>query len=391
MPPIASTTVETRIVGITSLGHALCHISMLVLPAVLAPIATEYGLTLTELTAVGTLAYLLFGLGAIPSGIISDVTSAKFMLILFFLGTAVAAVMIVLAPSFALFVVGMAVLGLAASIYHVAGPTLNSHYSRRTGKSFGIHGVFGSAGITIAPLLAGVLASWIGWRAAYAFLIPVGLLGGIALLVDRRIPYTKPTVQAQRRQDTGEARVLTFVLLMLAMGINGFVYRAFLTMFPTYIAQSVPIARISPVLSGGVLASVILAFGMVGQYGSGIIADRTDRFRLYTGILLIAAPVLVLVGVFGGWVLLGIAIVFSLVYFAMQPVENSILGTYVPPRLVSSVFGMKFVMVFGIGSLGSVFSGYVADGWGLGRLYVVLGPITLVAALVSIVAMRSRS
>lgn len=364
---------------------------MLVLPAVLAPIAAEYGLSLTKLTAVGTLAYLLFGLGALPSGLISGVTSAKFMLVVFFLGTALAAAIIVLAPGFPLFVVGMALLGLASSIYHVAGPTLIAHYSRTTGKSFGIHGVFGSAGITLAPLLAGVLASWIGWRGAYGFLVPVGLLGGIALLADRRIPYDRPAAQAEKRSDTGETRVLTFVLLMLIMGINGFVYRGFLTMFPTYVSQSIPIAGTSPVLSGGVLASVILAFGMIGQYGSGIIADRTDRFRMYALILVVVAPLLVAIGATRGWSLLLIAIVFSLVYFAMQPVENSILGTYVPPRLVSSVFGMKFVMTFGIGSLGAVFSGYVADGWGIRWLYVILGPITLLAALLSIVAMRSRS
>lgn len=383
-------TVEKRIVGITSLGHALCHVSMLVLPAVLAPIAGEYGLRLTEVTAVGTLAYLLFGLGALPSGVISGLTSAKLMLIVFFLGTAAASAVIVFAPNFPVFLVGMALLGLAASIYHVAGPTLISHYSGKTGKSFGVHGVAGSAGITLAPLIAGVMASWIGWRAAYALLVVPALIGGIALIVDTRIPYTKPEKQAQTREDTGAARVLTFVLLMLVMGINGFVYRAFLTMFPTYISQSIPIARISPVLSGGALSSLILAFGMIGQYGSGIIADRSDRFRMYATILLLSAPLLVLIGVTQMWALLGIAVVFSLIYFAMQPVENSILGTYVPPQLVSSVFGMKFVMTFGIGSLGSVFSGYVSEQWGIGTLYAILGPVTLVAAVVSIVAMRTR-
>lgn len=382
--------VEKSIIAVTSFGHALCHISMLVLPAVLVPIASEYGLRVTEVTAIGTLAYLLFGIGAFPSGIISALTSAKLMLIVFFLGTAIASAMIVFAPSFPLFVVGMALLGLFASIYHVAGPTLISYHSGKTGKSFGVHGVAGSAGITLAPLIAGALATWIGWRAAYAVLVVPALVGGIALLIDVRIPYRKPEVRKDTREDTGDARILTFVFLMLVMAVNGFVYRAFLTMFPTYIAQSVSFAHVSPILSGGALSSAILAFGMIGQYGSGIIADRTDRFRMYTTILLVSVPLLILIGSTGRWTLVAVAIVFSLVYFAMQPVENSILGTYVPPRLVSSVFGMKFVMTFGIGSLGSVFSGYVTEGYGTGTLYVALGPITLIAALLSFIAMRSR-
>ncbi len=381
---------ERRIVGITSLGHALCHISMLVLPAVLAPIAAEYDLGLTEITAIGTLAYLLFGLGALPSGIITGVSSAKMMLIVYFFGTAVAAAIVAFATNFVAFVIGMSLLGLFASIYHVAGPTLISYHSSKTGKAFGVHGVSGSGGITLAPLLAGVIATWVGWRAAYGVLIIPGLIGGISLLFDREIPYEKPDVQAHLREDTGDARVLTFVLLMGATALNGFVYRSFLTMFPTYLSQAISIGRVSPLLSGGALASVVLAFGMIGQYGSGVIADKTDRFRLYYLILLVISPLLVLIGIAGQWLLLAVAIVFSLLYFAIQPVENSILGTYVPPRLVSSVFGMKFVMTFGIGSLGSVFSGYVTEAWSVSTLYVILGPIGLIASATAFIAMRSR-
>ena len=93
-------TVEKRLLTATSLGHLLCHVSMLTFPAVLAPISEEYGLSLTEVTAVGTLTYLLFGLGALPAGFLAGVSSAKLTLTLFFLGTGASVVLIALAPSF---------------------------------------------------------------------------------------------------------------------------------------------------------------------------------------------------------------------------------------------------------------------------------------------------
>lgn len=364
---------------------------MLTLPAVLVPVSQEYGLSLTRVTGIGTLAYLLFGVGALPAGIVAGLTSAKLMLIVFFLGTAASALLVALAPTFGAFIAGMALLGLASSIYHVAGPTLISHFAGKTGRSFGMHGVAGSAGVTLAPLVAGVLASLVDWRAAYLALLVPALYGAAVLVLDREIPYAHAEGNRHAAEQSGNGRRLTFVLLLLVMTVNGFVYRAFLTMFPTYISQSIPIGRISPVLSGGVLASLILAFGMVGQYAGGVVADRMDRFRLYTILIVISIPLLLLVGMSRQWILLAVAVVFSVFYFPLQPVENSILGTYVPPRLVSSIFGMKFVLTFGVGSVGAVFSGYIAESLGTASVYTILAPVTLVSVALALAAMRTRS
>ena len=384
---------DKKILAATSVGHALCHISMLTLPAVLLPVSQDYGLSLTRVTGIGTIAYLLFGLGALPAGLLAGITSAKLVLILFFVGTAASALVVALAPTFTVFVIGMALLGLASSIYHVAGPTLISHFSGKTGRSYGVHGVAGSAGITLAPLIAGVLASVLDWRVAYVALLVPALYGAALLVFDREIPYAHAEGNRHSGEQTqgGNARWMTFVLLLLVMTVNGFVYRAFLTMFPTYLSQSIPIGEISPVLSGGVLASLILAFGMVGQYAGGLVADRMDRFRLYTILIVISIPLLVLVGMTRQWMLLGVAIVFSLFYFPLQPVENSILGTYVPPRLVSSIFGMKFILTFGVGSAGAVFSGYVAESMGTAAVYMILAPVTLLAVALALAAMRARA
>ena len=382
---------DKKILTATSLGHALTHISMLVLPAVLVPVSQEYGLSLTRVTGIGTVAYLLFGVGALPAGIAGKHTSAKFLLILYFLGTAVSGLLVGLAPTFTAFVMGMALLGLSSSIYHVAGPTLISHFSGRAGKAFGVHGVAGSAGITLAPLIAGVLATLISWRAAYLALIVPALIGGVLLLLDREIPYSHATGNPHSAEQNGGARRLTLVLLLLVMTVNGFVYRAFLTMFPTYISQSIPVGQISPVLSGGVLATIILGFGMIGQYVGGEVADRMDRFRLYTILIVVSVPLLLLVGFTTQWILLGVAVVFSVFYFPLQPVENIILGTYVPPKLVSSVFGAKFILTFGVGSVGAVFSGYIAESLNTSAVYLLLAPITLLSVVLALFTMRARN
>ena len=368
----------------------LCHISMLTLPAVLGPVSEEFGLSLTEITAVGTAAYLLFGLGSLPAGFLAGVSSAKLTLTLFFLGTGASALLIALAPSFPVFVAGMVLLGISASMYHVSGPTLISHFSKRAGRSFGVLGVAGSAGITLAPLVAAVMANWIGWRSAYAVLLIPAVAGSVLLLVDRQIPSVREPVGRKQREEVNRGRILIFALLMIVGALTGFIYRAFLTMLPTYLAESISISNISPVLSGGVLSSVILAFGMIGQYTGGRLADSLDRFKLYATILIVVAPLLVIIGVASGWMVVVAAVVFSVIYFASLPVENSILGSFVPPRLVSSMFGVKYIVTFGLGSLGSVYSGYVTETWGASALYASLGPIIALGSVTVFVAMRLR-
>ncbi len=387
-----SNRLNNTIIAITSLGHALCHVAMLVLPVVLAPIGREYGLSLTEVTAVGTAAYLLYGFGAVPAGILTRFLGSRTMLLAYFTGIGTGALLVALAPSFAWFVAGMVLLGLAASIYHVAGPTLISHRSQKTGRAFGIHGIAGSAGITMAPLVAGLLAGWLGWRAAYLVLALPAVVGVALALAMARVDGNGPPndasgeIAGNRTDTTAKRRLLVFVLLLFVLAINGLVYRATLTIFPMHLSDRISLAALPDVVTGGVLASAVLAFGMVGMYAVGSAADRVDRFRLYALLFAVVAPLLVIIGVAQGVLLLAASVSFSLFYFPCQPVENSILGTYVPPHLVSSIFALKFVITFGLGSLGSVGAGYVVERMGTTPLFVMLGGATVVSFAVAFAA-----
>ena len=84
-------SMKNSVVFITSFGHALCHIAMLAFPVVIAPIRNEFNLSMTELTAAGTAAYMLFGFGAIPAGIAVRFLGGRTMLLIYFGGMGLAA------------------------------------------------------------------------------------------------------------------------------------------------------------------------------------------------------------------------------------------------------------------------------------------------------------
>ncbi|NBC29509.1 MAG: MFS transporter [Spirochaetes bacterium] len=228
------------------------------------------------------------------------------------------------------------------------------------------------------------------WRAACLVLAVIAAAGGVVLALDRTIPRTKPEPRGNSASDFDRGRIVIFVLLMLIVTVNGFVYRAFMTMFPTHIGAEVPMQKLPSVLSGGLLASGILAFGMIGQYVAGVIADRVDRFRIYPIPVLASIPLMLLIGANTGWSLIFVSVAFSLLFFPVQPLENVILGHYVPPKFVSSMFGLKYVLIFGVGSLGSVFSGYVSETLGTPRVFTLLPVFSLVTLSLALVALWLR-
>jgi len=372
---------ERKIIFMTCYGHILCHIYVLILAGALLPIAESFNLSITSITTIGTLCYLLFGVGSLPSGILTAKTNAKFALKLFFVGSAFASLLTGLSRSAGAFTLGLALIGAFGSLYHVSGLTLISQGIRRQGKILGIHGIAGSAGIALAPMITGVITSALGWEKVYLIMSIAGGIGFLFLALDQDIPEAQAVAHHENEPaNSTRSPLLFFLLALVPMGINGFVYRGFLTMFPTYVSQEITLMNTSSVLSGGIISSGILSVGMIGQYLGGYLSDKVKMTRLYLLTMSVTLPFLVLMGFTGGYLLIAASVVFTFFHFSTQPLENHIVSAYMPPRMVSSAYGVKFIVGFGLGSFAAAFSGYTADH--LGMLYVF--PALGVAVLISI-------
>ena len=75
-----------------------------------------------------------------------------------------------------MFVVGLSLLGISCSIYHPAGLTIISRRISNISKGMGIHGVAGSLGLGIGPLIVSIFTYMISWKAAYGFFASVNII-----------------------------------------------------------------------------------------------------------------------------------------------------------------------------------------------------------------------
>ena len=86
------------------------------------------------------------------------------------------------------------------------------------------------------------------------------------------------------------------------------------------------------------------------------------------------------------------SILFAIVHFAIQPVENHMISDFTPPRLVSYAFGVKFALTFGVGAFGAVFGGYITDKFSTAAVFPALaGFVGMVVIIAGILALKSKS
>lgn len=376
---------EKKVIGTTAFGHALCHFYMLILAGALLEIVHDLESSTSQITAIGTLCYFLFGLGAFPSGMLVSHTHPKIVLKGFFLLTAIASMVTGLSNDIMMFAVGLALLGLFNSLYHVSGVTLISQSIRGRGRALGIHGVAGSAGLALAPVIAGTILTYTGWRSIYLLAAALGFIGFFVLLLDRDIPARHMESVSLESRPIDRKLIAAFVLMIGVMMINGLVYRGFLTMLPTYVSQN--ISSGSP-FAGGLLSTLILSVGMIGQYIGGHLSDRFHMIRLYLTTLLLSLPFLLLLGFASNLWIVAAGLFFALFHFPQQPIENHLISRWTPRKWTGSGFGIKFTATFGIGAFAAGFTGIIAERASIALVFPILSGLIFFSAILVFLLMR---
>lgn len=219
---------------------------MLILPALLIPIKDQFGVSFAQIGYLATICYLFYGIMALPGGLLADRFSYKAVLAIFFIGTPAAACIVGSARSVTSLGIGLALLGLFASLYHPSGLAMLSHGVRERGKALGLHGMCGNLGLALSPIMAGILAARFSWRQSYYFLSLPGFIAGAVFLLISRTAFRMEQPDAASPKDPAEDvpqqsrqrfTIWSLILLYAAMTLMGFAYRGVVTMLPTYLGK----------------------------------------------------------------------------------------------------------------------------------------------------------
>jgi MFS family permease len=272
---------ERSIVFAAMSAHGLTHAYMMIFPTVLVLMRSDPLLHMKgyfHLGVIGTLCYALFGIGAIPAGILADKYGSKRMLSICMFASALSSLGAGLSFSIYPLVFSMGFLGAAASIYHPSGLSFISRNVEIKGKAMGFHGVGGNIGLALGPLLSGFVAAVWGWRSAFILFGVLGLVLGLVIL--RLKVSDEITLQKEASSSKPQARV-PFVPMILFLVYStsilyGLAYRGSMMYFPKHFVSHINFA-LDDVAKAGFLVSVVIMAGTVGQLLGGMLCDKLKR------------------------------------------------------------------------------------------------------------------
>jgi predicted MFS family arabinose efflux permease len=378
------TKLEKQVIGYTATCHGLVHVLELTYGALLVSISQEFSATIFIMGVLANVMGFAFGATALPTGFIADRRSERNLLIFCSLGMGVSALIIGFSASIYLLGVGLFLLGMALGIYHPTSAAFIARVVTRRGLGFGLQGIGGNLGLALGPVLASTIAAFLGWRAAYLiFAIPPLLLALLLWLTLHPEPVpTGPAVTPVRKEKVAwHAVTLPIVLIFSITILSGFVYRALVTFLPLYLSERIQLSFLGGVLIGGSFASIVLMFGIGGQFLGGFFSERRSRESLAFLVLVLQIPLLVIMGNASGIILMSAGALFALFHFMSQPVNNILLADYSPAAWRGRIFGVYFFCNYGVGSFSASMLGYVAKQYGVNWVFVVSAGFAALALL----------
>ena len=366
---------EKIILTITGGSHLSVHALMLALPSLIPIIRNEFNVGLDTLGFVVTVSAFMFGLGAIPAGWAEKRFGGRQLLLMYQIGSSLSALLVALSSSFEMIIVVLGLMGFFCSIYHPAGLTLISHRVTKLTKGMAVHGIFGSTGSALGPILATTVAAIVSWRSAYAVL---GIFNAIlAISTFLAIPYRKRTEIPDEEFANNETNTNkpALILYFLTNAFLGMAYYGLTTFMPIHFAEntSTIFPNISANMKAGLFPTMVFVAGIGGQLVGAKIGEIFHKPSSLIWIILAYIPFFILMGYTTDLFLVLSSLFLGVAYFSNQPIGNTLIARFTHNQNRGLGYGISFFLSFGIGSLSAGFSGIIAVKMGVSAVFPAMG------------------
>ena len=378
--------------ALLNVAHAIDHMFLLIFATAVASIAADFGVARWEdLMPYGVGAFAMFGIGSLPAGRLGDLWGRRRMMLVFFFGMGVSALIAALTQSAWQLAAALTLLGLFSAIYHPVGIPMLVQRSTRPGLTIGFNGLAGNLGVALSAVVTGALVKYAGWRMAFAVPALLALACGVLFARFAPIEAEAPARRAPTRAMPGKRTLAHVFAIVTVASISGSLLFNFTTNGNGELLRERLRGIVEdPAALGGLLA-LVYVFGALTQVAVGHLLDRVSLKTLYAGIVAAQAPLFLLAANSQGWALYALMIAFMVAVFGAIPFTDAVIVRYVDDRMRSRVSGMRLAVAFGVSSLAVWMLGPLVKTAGFRSLLLLMAGIALVTLVVVLMMPRSAA
>ena len=367
-----------------NVAHAIDHMFLLIFATAVAAIAIEFGFNnWTDLMPYSVGAFVLFGLGSLPAGRLGDLWGRRIMMIIFFIGMGVAALLTALTQNAWQLAAALTLLGTFAAIYHPVGIPMLVQHSTTPGATIGFNGLAGNLGIAVAALVTGLLVKAFGWRVAFAVpgvvCIAVGLWFAWVCPRETMAPAKRGIKAKVSLSPKQLARA--FLVMTTAAASGGLLFNITTNGNTQLLTERFQGVMQDPAKLGLLLASVY-ALASLAQVVVGRLIDRFPIRKLYRCVVVMQIPLLLLAATAQGWWLYAALIGVMVSVFGAIPFTDAMIVRYVDDHMRSRVAGMRLAVSIGISSVAVWALGPLVKSVGFGNVFMLLAGVAVFTFLV---------
>ena len=334
-----------------NIGHAMDHWILVVFAYSWGVIAGVWGVEWTELTPFNYGALFMFGAGSIVSGRLGDHWGRWIMMVIFFVGMGVSALIIALCTNKWQIGAALTLMGAFASIYHPVGIPMLVQKAKNPGFTIGVNGLAGNMGIAIAAGLSVYIAQRFGWQMAFVIPAIICLACAVAFVVLVPREQEAPAKRKQKVNDLPPSVMVRVFGIMTFTAVTGSIVFNFTTNGNGELLRDRVKGVVQDPAELALMLFAIFSLASLAQLVVGKLIDRFPLKNIYLPIVALQVPLFLIASQVEDWALFITAIGFMLLVFGAIPFTDAMIVKYIDDRMRSRVTGTRLAIGFGVSSV----------------------------------------
>ncbi|WP_078554004.1 MFS transporter [Bacillus alkalicellulosilyticus] len=374
-----------RILLIIGFVHLLNDSIQAVVPAMFPILQASMGFSFTQL---GIIAFALNATSSLiqPAiGLYTDKKPSPYALPIGLCFTLFGVLGLALSPSFWLIVISVVFIGIGSATFHPEGSRVAYMAAgARRGLAQSIFQVGGNSGQALAPLITALVLVPLGQSGAIWFTfvaaLAVILLFYIAKWYSEQIVALSKSKQKTRNRKlpTKHKKTIIFAITLLIFLVfaRSWFHAGITNFYAFYIIDSYQLS----ISQSQVFIFLFLGAGAVGTFCGGPLADRFGKRNMIMISMLASAPLaLLLPHVTAFWAYPLVTVIGFIILSSFS--VTVVYAQELVPGKIGMVSGLIIGLAFGMGAVGSIALGWLADSIGLTNTMLFTVSLPLIGAL----------